>query len=89
MVYVDDMRAKHRGMTMCHCIADTHQELLDMMAVIGLDPRYIQSAGTPFEHVDLCLSMRAKAVEAGACEVSIRELTRINIEKRRETQHGR
>lgn len=73
-VYVDDARLKFRNMTMCHMIADSTEELLAMADAIGVRRKWIQDAGTYREHFDVCLSKRAKAVKAGAREISQREL---------------
>lgn len=75
-VYVDDMKAKYGRMVMCHMIADTTEELLAMADKIGVHRRWIQRAGTPYEHFDVALSSRAKAVEAGAIEITQMEVGR-------------
>lgn len=36
MVYVDNMEAGYKGMIMCHMIADTREELLQMVDKIGV-----------------------------------------------------
>ena len=74
-VYVDDMRAPFRGMLMCHMIADTSNELLAMADRIGVRRKWIQHAGTPKEHFDICMAKRALAVSAGAIEITQRELS--------------
>ena len=73
-VYVDSMGARYGRMIMCHMMADTTEELLEMADKIGVKRKWIQSAGTWREHFDICLSMRAKAVKFGAIEKSSREL---------------
>lgn len=73
-VYVDTMRATFRRMVMCHMIADSKEELLDMADKIGVQRKWIQCPGTPREHFDICLSKRKLAVENGAQEISMREL---------------
>ena len=82
MVYVDNARHPYRRMIMCHMVADTTSELLAMADTIGVDRKWIQRAGTPKEHFDVCLKMRKKAIEAGAVEVSSRELCQIIQGKR-------
>lgn len=77
-VYVDDMY-KHeigefRNMKMSHMVADSTEELLAMADKIGVARRWIQYPGTNREHFDICVSKRAKAVAAGAVEVTMREL---------------
>lgn len=73
-VYVDDMRAPFRGMLMCHMIADTTEELVAMAERIGVRRKWVQHPGTAREHFDICLAKRALAVQAGAQEVTQREL---------------
>ena len=73
-VYVDDMRAQYGQMVLCHMVADTHEELVAMAYKIGLDPRWIQHAGTPKEHFDISMSKRKLAVRSGAVEITRREL---------------
>lgn len=73
-VYVDDMRAAFRRMTMCHMIADSREELLAMADRIGIRRHWLQKTGTPQEHFDICLSKRAKAVAAGAIQITQRQL---------------
>jgi hypothetical protein len=75
-VYVDDMQAPFGRMVMCHMAADSTAELLAMADTIGVARKWIQYPGTDKEHFDICLSKRAKAVKAGAIEVSARDLCR-------------
>ena len=76
--YVDNMRAPFRRMLMCHMVADTEEELHDMADEIGVARKWYQG-----DHYDICLSKRKLAVEAGAVEVTRRELGRIVMEQRR------
>lgn len=69
MVYVDSMNATYRNMIMCHMMADTHEELLDMATKIGVAHKWIQYAGTYSEHFDICASKKIKALAAGATEI--------------------
>lgn len=73
-VYVDDMRAPFGRMKMCHMVADSSAELLAMADRIGVARKWLQHAGTRYEHFDICLSKRAAAVAAGAIETTQREL---------------
>lgn len=73
-VYVDNFRAKFGRMFMCHMVADTTAELVEMAAKIGVRAKWIQDRGENREHFDVCLSARKKAVEAGAIEINMREL---------------
>lgn len=82
MVYVDDMRAPFGRLILCHMIADSTDELLAMVDRIGVDRKWIQNAGTPYEHFDIARSKRALAVAAGAQEITRRELA-LKIANRR------
>lgn len=73
-VYVDNMQAGFGKMIMCHMIADTQQELLEMCDKIGVQRKWIQNFGTAREHFDICLSKRKLAVQHGAIEITMREL---------------
>jgi hypothetical protein len=73
-VYVDIARFPYGRMLMCHMIADTREELLAMADVIGVNRKWIQSTGTPYEHFDICLAKRKLAVKNGAVEVNARDI---------------
>lgn len=77
MVYVDnyyEVTGRNFGrMKMCHMIADTTEELLQMVDKIGVQRKWIQHAGTANEHFDICLSKRKLAVKYGAMEINFRE----------------
>lgn len=77
MVYIDSMNAKYRRMIMCHMMADTREELIDMAKQIGVNVKWIQEFDTPREHFDICLSMKKKALELGAIEVGFREIAKL------------
>lgn len=62
---------------MCHMIADTSEELIEMADQIGVDRKWVQFQGTRKEHFDICLSKRKLAVTLGAVEVSSKELVKI------------
>jgi hypothetical protein len=77
-VYVDNMKAPFGNMTMCHCWADTREELFDMMTRIGVQHKWFQRPDEPgalpgmkasWEHFDIAQSKRALAVQNGAVEV--------------------
>ncbi len=85
-VYVDDMYRYEMGrfgrMKMSHMVADTVEELLEMADTIGLDQRWIQYPNDPTRvHFDISMSMRKKAVAAGATEVTMFDLARLRREK--------
>lgn len=81
-VYVDNMRAKLGRMVMCHMMADTREELDAMADKIGVQRKWIQCVGTEREHYDVALAARAKAVLAGAQEVTMMDIGRL-MQKRR------
>lgn len=83
-VYVDDMKARFGRMIMCHMMADTKQELLEMADRIGVNRRWIQHEGTIHEHFDIALSKRAIAVKSGAKEVTRRELVEMMRAKQKD-----
>lgn len=80
-VYVDDMRAKFGRMIMCHMVADTTEELLAMADKIGVQRKWIQHAGSPKEHFDICLQMKSRAMDLGAKAITQRDLAQITIAK--------
>jgi len=82
VVYVDDMQADFRRMKMCHCVADSTVELLEMMDRIGVQRNWIQRPGTVYEHFDICLTKRKLAVRAGAIEIDMHRLADIFRDKR-------
>lgn len=69
-------------MLMCHMIADTTEELLQMVDKIGVQRKWLQDAGTNREHFDICLSKKAKAVKLGALEISSRELATMTANRK-------
>lgn len=92
-VYVDDMylhkmgQFKRRGggvMKMSHMIADTHDELVAMADAIGVARRWIQHEGSSQEHFDVALEARGKAVSLGAIEITMRDLSRICRDRRKD-----
>lgn len=74
-VYVDDAEIPFRGMRMSHMIADTEEELHRMADEIGLKRSWYQG-----DHYDVSLSKKKEAIEAGAEQVSWRELPVIENE---------
>lgn len=81
-VYVDDMEAPVGRMLMCHMVADSTDELLQMADAIGVDRKWLRDPGTYREHFDIAKSKRAAAVKLGAVEVSVLELGEILRRKR-------
>jgi hypothetical protein len=76
-VYVDNMRARYRGMIMCHMIADTDDELHAMAASVGIDRRHFQD-----DHYDISLAKRAKALKRGAVEITKRQAAAMRANRR-------
>jgi hypothetical protein len=73
-VYVDNAQLPYRGMSMSHMVADSTDELLVMADTIGVQRKWIQRAGTNYEHFDVCQSKRALALRHGAKHITNREL---------------
>jgi hypothetical protein len=76
-VYVDGMQAAFGRMVMCHMLADSTAELLEMADRIGIKRKWLQHGGTEREHFDVCKAKRALAIAAGAKEIGRRELVGI------------
>lgn len=72
-VYVDNMAVRYGRMIMYHLIADTSEELLEMVDRIGVPRKWIQHSGTYAEHFDICKSKRRLAISAGAVPISWRQ----------------
>jgi len=81
-VYVDDMEAPFGRMIMCHMVADTHTELVEMADKIGVGRHWIQKAGHVGEHFDIAKSKRKLAVEHGAIEITWADCGRREYENR-------
>lgn len=81
-VYIDNFNAPYRRMKMCHMIADTTQELLDMCTKIGVAHKWIQEKGTYNEHFDICLTKKKEALMHGAIEIGFRDYATI-VNKRK------
>lgn len=84
-VYVDDMEADYkpshapgRKYVMCHMIADTEEELHAMADKIGVLRKWHQG-----DHYDIVKAKRALAVQYGAREITMRQLARMAINRRR------
>lgn len=73
-VYIDKMNAQYGRMIMCHMLADTEEELLDMAEKIGVNKKWHQYPGTYKSHFDICLAKKKMALELGAVEIDKREL---------------
>lgn len=84
MVYVDTMRAPYGRLILCHMIADSPEELNAMADGIGVDRKWHQG-----NHYDICLTKRAKALQAGAVEISFRQCGAMIARYREEGRLGR
>ena len=84
MVIVDDMKAPFGRMVMCHMLADTTEELLEMADKIGVDRKWIQRPGQLGEHFDICKSKRELAIANGAQEVTVQGVMDL-MRRKRET----
>ena len=85
-VYVDKAQHRYGRMLMCHMMADSTDELLAMADAIGVQRKWIQNAGTPTEHFDVCKAKRDLAIEHGAITVvDSRELVKLVRAKRAAT----
>ena len=77
-VYVDDMFSRKLGkygrMKMSHMMADTTEELLHMVDLIGVKRKWIQYPNTPKEHFDISFVYRQKAIKYGAIPITMREM---------------
>ena len=73
-VWIDDMYQYPMGqfgrMKMSHMIGDDENELHEMASKIGVARRWYQG-----DHYDVCMSMRQKAIAAGAVPITLRELS--------------
>lgn len=77
MVYVDNFNAGYGRMKMCHMIADTTEDLLNMCKSIGVQTKWLQHPGTANEHFDICLSKKVKALDFGAKEIGFRDYAKM------------
>ena len=85
-VYVDNMEAPFGRMIMCHMIADSREELDAMADKIGVARKWIQKAGTEYEHYDICKAKKLLALQAGAKEITQHDLALKFREKRNGTK---
>lgn len=82
-VYVDDMAAPFGRMRMSHMLADSTEELLGMADRIGVARKWLQKAGQPGEHFDVCQAKKKLAIEAGAREITRKQAGEIVRGKRK------
>jgi hypothetical protein len=68
-VYVDNVRFPFGRMVMCHLWANSLDELLTMADRIGLARRWLQQPPkASWIHFDVSLSLKARAIAAGAIQ---------------------
>lgn len=92
MVYVDDFEVTgitFGRMKMCHMVADTRQELLEMCDKIGVQRKWIQEYNGQREHFDICLSKKKAAIKAGAKLIPMRELAQFTRTRDIQLYQGR
>lgn len=80
MVYIDNFDEtgiKYGRMKMCHMIADTRQELLEMCDKIGVQRKWIQEYDKQREHFDISINKKKLAIKNGAKLIDMRELATI------------
>lgn len=73
-MYVDAAQHQFGRMLMCHMIADTKEELLEMADKIGVQRKWIQKEGTRWEHFDISKGKREEAIRHGAIVITTRQL---------------
>lgn len=91
-VYVDNMYLYAMGefnrggrvYKMSHMVAESTEELITFVLSIGLNPKWIQLAGTYKEHFDITMTKRTLALSLGAVACSMSEMGYL-IRQRRET----
>jgi hypothetical protein len=92
-VYVDDMYLYPMGqlgrMKMSHMITDTTEELVSMARTIGVQPKWIQRAGTAREHFDIAQSKREMALSHGAVAITLRQCSAMCARRRVEGVLGK
>lgn len=81
-VYVDDMRAPFGRMKMCHMVADSDAELHAMATRIGVARRWHQSPPQHDSHYDIAQTKRKQALELGAVQVTLRQLSAMVMRRR-------
>lgn len=82
-VYVDSMRANFGRYVMCHMIADSDDELHRMADTIGVARRWHQKPPkASSSHYDIAMTKRAKAVMAGAVEITWKQASAMCLRRR-------
>ena len=81
-VFVDDAFLPFGRMKMCHMVADSDEELIEIATRLGLNRKWHQHPGTYRSHFDVCSSKRRLAIDQGATPITWRELAIKLVEKR-------
>lgn len=63
-------------------VADSTEELLQMVDKIGVQRKWIQKQGTNLEHFDIALSKKKLAVNNGAIQTPMMQLARATISRK-------
>ena len=74
-VYVNKLRARYGGLTLCHLLADSVEELHAMAARIGVERGLFQQDRIP--HYDLSRTKREEAIAAGALVIDRQQLEQL------------
>lgn len=74
MIYVDDSNEPYDKIITCAMVADTSDELMNVARRIGVPSFWIDNANTPFEHFDISLDQKRKAICEGAIEISQKDM---------------
>lgn len=61
-------------MIMCHMMSHSHDELMEMAKAIRLDTKWLQKPGSIYEHFDVSLTMKKRAMSLGAVEIGRRDV---------------
>jgi len=88
-IYIDNMRASFGRMIMCHMIADTHDELIEMADKLTLNRKWLQQSNNHGEHFDISLGYKKRAIQFGAIEISMRELAQKTYDRRGGIGHNK
>lgn len=67
---------------MSHLIADTTEELLEMVDKIGVERKWIQYKGTYHEHFDIAMWKRELAIKHGAIPISMFDTLKYQLKKK-------
>jgi hypothetical protein len=76
-VYVNKLRTRYGGLTLCHLLADTLPELHDMARRLGLGPELFQQDRIP--HYDLSRARRDQAIADGAKVIDRHQLAELML----------